>query len=384
MKGLYREMAELLRNKESFALATIFDKTGSAPRTAGAKMVVHGDGSIIGTIGGGRLEADAIRLASESLTLRQTVMQSFDLTHKDVAAMDMICGGKGEVLIDFIDAHDENNRMIYEAALKILERREKAWLITVLDKISGASYLRRQQCIVKSDRTLIGKIDCDPYILEKLIVGPAKISIHAEVIDNQRFMVEPLRPAGTVYIFGAGHLSQRIVPLSENVGFRTVVLDDRVDYANRERFPEPTELMVIESFNKLPSLKIDEDSYLVIVTRGHLYDRIVLEQVLQSNVRYIGMIGSRSKRDQVFKELINQGYEKEELDRVSAPIGTNIGAETPEELAVSIVGELIKVRSERENTVKKERSRSSGNCCRIIVPNTAELKQLPPLGNCKL
>jgi len=369
MKELYFEMAKLLQKKESFAVATIFDKTGSAPRTAGAKMVVRGDGSIVGTIGGGRLEANAIRLAKESLTLKQTVMQSFDLTNKDVAAMDMICGGKGEVLIDFIDVHDENNRMIYESALKILERKEKAWLITVLDNIPGASYLRRQQCIVKPDKTLIGKIDCDPYILEKLLAGPAKISIHAEVIDNQRFLVEPLRSAGTVYIFGAGHVSQRIAPLSENVGFRTVVLDDRADFANRERFPEPTEIRVIDSFNKLPNLGIDEDSYLVIVTRGHLYDKIVLEQVLRSNARYIGMIGSRSKRDQVFNKLLSQGYKKEEIDRVYAPIGTNIGAETPEELAVSIVGELIKVRSEGESGNQKQKSSESGTCCKILNPD---------------
>jgi xanthine dehydrogenase accessory factor len=370
MKGLYLEITELLQRKESFALATIFDKTGSAPRTAGAKMIVRGDGSIVGTIGGGRLEANAIRLAMESLILKQTVMQSFDLTNKDVAAMDMICGGKGEILIDFIDADDENNRIIYETAFKIQEKREKAWLITVLEDIPGAFYVRRQQCIVKSDRTLIGKIDCDPYILEKLIAGPAKIAIHAEAFDNQRFLVEPLRPAGTVYIFGAGHVSQRIAPLSENVGFRTVVLDDRADYANSERFPEPIEVRVIESFNKLPSLGIDKDSYLVILTRGHLYDKIVLEQVLRSNARYIGMIGSRSKRDQVFNKMLSQGYRKEELDCVYAPIGTSIGAETPEELAVSIVGELIKVRAEGENTNGKQRSSGSGTCCQILSPDT--------------
>ena len=105
------------------------------------------------------------------------------------------------------------------------------------------------------------------------ISGPAKISIHAEVLDKQRFLVEPLRPAGTVYIFGAGHVSQRIAPLSASVGFRTVVFDDRAEYANRERFIEPTEVMVIDSFRKLPELAIDENSYLVIVTRGHLYDK---------------------------------------------------------------------------------------------------------------
>jgi len=152
------------------------------------------------------------------------------------------------------------------------------------------------------------------------------------------------------------------------VGFRTVVLDDRVDYANRERFPEPTEIMRIESFQSLPALAFDENSYLVIVTRGHLYDRIVLEQVLRSGAAYIGMIGSRNKRELVFKEMTAHGYGEEDLARVTAPIGTNIGAETPEELAVSIVGELIQVRAKREQTNRKERGSASGTCCRILSP----------------
>jgi xanthine dehydrogenase accessory factor len=368
-KNLYREMVRLLHNGESFAVATIFDNIGSAPRTNGAKMLVRACGSIAGSIGGGRLEADAIRLALEMLSARQTVIQSFDLTSKDAAGMDMICGGTGEVLIDFVDAADENRRSLYEAVSDVYERGEKAWLVTILDKAPDGTALQRQQCLVKPDRTLIGKIDCDPYILEKMIAGPAKISIHAETLDNQRFLVESLRPAGTVYIFGAGHVSQRIAPLSVSVGFKTVVLDDRLEYANRQRFLEPVELMVIDSFLQLPKLAIDESSYLVIVTRGHLFDRIVLEQLLRSNAAYIGMIGSRSKRDKLFEALVKQGYGKDELARVNAPIGTSIGAETPEELAVSIVGELIKVRAERESA-PKTRSSASSTCCRILPPNT--------------
>ncbi|NMM62481.1 XdhC family protein [Clostridium sp. P21] len=363
MKELYKEMMGLLNKEESFVLATIFDRTGSAPRTAGAKMIVHKDGSIIGTIGGGRLEANAIKFAVQAFESKETSMKPFDLTSEDVDAMDMICGGKGEVLIDFIDANNENNKVVYEAARKIQKNREKAWFITVLDNGSDEHGVRKQQCIVKPDKTLIGDIDCDPYILEKLIAGPAKISIHAEVIDNQRFLVEPLRPSGTVYIFGAGHVSQRIAPLCETVGFKTVVLDDREDYANRKRFAEPTELMVIDSFNKLPDLHINEDSYLVIVSRGHLYDKIVLEQVLRSDARYIGMIGSRSKRDKIYNALLSEGYTEEEIKHVYSPIGTSICAETPEEIAVSIVGELIKVRAQGEGTKKK--NSDSGDCCHM-------------------
>ena len=218
------------------------------------------------------------------------------------------------------------------------------------------------------DRTIVGDIVCDPYLLEKLIAGPAKITLHSEAFDEHRFLVEPLRHGGTVYLFGAGHVSQKIAPLSESVGFKTVVLDDRADYANRERFPEPVEIRVIDSFKTLPELDIDEDSYLVIVSRGHLYDKDILEQVVRSDAAYIGMIGSRSKRDLLYAELVRHGVEREELERVHAPIGVNIGAETPEELAVSIVGELIEVRAATYADKGDDTTGDSGPCCRIQAP----------------
>ena len=173
------------------------------------------------------------------------------------------------------------------------------------------------------------------------------MSIHSEVIDNRRYLIEPLRNSGTVYIFGAGHVSQQIAPLSETVGFKTVVLDDRAEYANHERFPSSSEIILLESFDRLPELAIDEDGYIVIVTRGHLHDKTILAWALKTKAGYIGMIGSRRKRDKIFEVLAGEGFGKQDIDRVFSPIGTDIGAETPEELAVSIVGELIKVRAEK-------------------------------------
>ena len=189
MKRLYREMVRLLEQGESLAVATIFDKVGSAPRSAGAKMIVRTDGSIVGTIGGGRLEADAMRLAREALLARRSLVHKFDLTGKDVAAMDMICGGAGEVLIAFVDANDPNNRIVCAAAADVLERGAKAWLITMLSERPNGGGLATQQCLVDADKTLTGQVDCDPYLLEKLVAGPAKISIHAEAFDGQRFLV---------------------------------------------------------------------------------------------------------------------------------------------------------------------------------------------------
>ncbi len=344
-----------MHQNESFAVATILDKSGSAPRSEGAKMVVRADGSIIGSVGGGRLEAEAIELARQAIRARKTLVQSFNLTSKDAAGSDMICGGVGETLIDFIDAGDENNLKIYAEAADILASGRKGWLITILGLPTEAAETSRQQCLVKADRNLIGNITCDPYLLEKLVTGPAKITLHSEIFNDQRFLMEPLRAGGTVYLFGAGHVSQKIAPLSESVGFKTVVIDDRADYASRERFPEPVETRVIDSFKHLPRFEFDEDSYLVIITRGHLYDRHVLEQVLRSPVAYIGMIGSRTKRDLLYKEMEEHGFEKEELACVFCPIGTDIGAETPEELAISIVGELVKARSEKTASRNKDK-----------------------------
>jgi xanthine dehydrogenase accessory factor len=365
MKKLYDAALDLLGKKESFEMVTIFDSSGSAPRSKGAKMIVRKDGSIVGTVGGGRLEADAITTAKEAMAAQRSVIQAFDLTSKNAAGSDMICGGSGQVLIDFIDARDENNLKVYGEAARLVEHREKGWLVTVLGETGEAGDVTRQQCLVKPNGDMIGNLSIDPYLLEKLIAGPAKIAVHSEVFDEYRFLVEPLQFGGSLYLFGAGHVSRAIAPLSESVGFKTTVIDDRASYANRERFPEAAEVMVIGSFEKMPELPIDEDSYLVIITRGHLHDKHVLEQVLRSKAAYIGMIGSRTKRDLIYKEAMDHGFTGEELKRVFSPIGTDIGAETPEELAISIVGELVKVRSEKYGPKKKAKNDGAAPCCRI-------------------
>ena len=344
MKIIFREMAGLLQNGESFVVATVFDQSGSAPRTSGAKMLVRTDGTISGSIGGGRLEADAIQAARKVLLSGQPLIWSFQLTGEDAASMDMICGGEGKVLLDFIDGTDETNRIIYEEATAILETKGKGWLITTMGKGQNFDVHR---CLIKRDGTLVGRFDGEPQLLSKLTSGTASMSIHSEIIDNWQCLIEPLRNSGTVYIFGAGHVSQQIVPLSETVGFKTVVLDDRAEYANGKRFPSSSKIILLESFDHLPELAIDEDGYIVIVTRGHLHDKTILTQALKTKAGYIGMIGSRRKRDKIFEVLACEGFGKQDFERVYSPIGTDIGAETPEELAVSIVGELIKVRAEK-------------------------------------
>jgi xanthine dehydrogenase accessory factor len=159
--------------------------------------------------------------------------------------------------------------------------------------------------------------------------------------------VEPIVPAPRVYIFGGGHISLFVSKISSMAGFQVVVIDERPQFANKERFPDADEVIAEDFEMVLPKLKVNQSSYLVIVTRGHTYDQEVLDWALGQQVRYIGMIGSRMKVRTVYDNLKEKGIKPEQLERVHAPIGLDLGALTPEEIAVSIVAEMIKVRREK-------------------------------------
>ncbi len=165
-------------------------------------------------------------------------------------------------------------------------------------------------------------------------------------IDRDKFLVDVLESRASLFIFGAGHVGKEVSALAVNVGFHSVVLDDRSDFANAERFPGPAEVIVLRSLNDCMSeVSINKDSYIVTATRAHAHDKTVLAQALRTEAGYIGMIGSKRKRDAVYKALLNEGFTERDLERVHCPIGIDIDTETPEEIAVSIVGELIDERA---------------------------------------
>jgi xanthine dehydrogenase accessory factor len=156
--------------------------------------------------------------------------------------------------------------------------------------------------------------------------------------------IEPVVPSPHAFIFGGGHVSQYLARMSNLVGFQITVVDDRPQFANPERFPDVQEVIAEEFALALPRLKVNKSSYLVIVTRGHAYDQEVLEWAVTTDARYIGMIGSKKKIQMVYGNLEARGISPEKIKRVHAPIGLSIGAVTPEEIAVSIVAEMIQER----------------------------------------
>jgi xanthine dehydrogenase accessory factor len=153
----------------------------------------------------------------------------------------------------------------------------------------------------------------------------------------------PARPE--LYCFGGGHVSYFVAKFAAEAGFRVTILDDRAQYANQKRFPEADKTKVIDFTQALVNLSLTEKDFVVILTRGHQYDEEVLEQAVQTPVRYLGMIGSKRKVQKTFERLIERGIPKERLEKIYAPLGLAIGAVTPQEIGISIVSELIKVKN---------------------------------------
>jgi xanthine dehydrogenase accessory factor len=164
--------------------------------------------------------------------------------------------------------------------------------------------------------------------------------------------IEPILSEPTLFIFGAGHISLSISKIAKIVGFKVIVVDDRAEFANVERFPDADQLFAENFSEAFSKLKVNRSSYIVIVTRGHKFDKKVLEWAIKSEACYLGMIGSKKKNDTIFSNLQSKGVSKKLLESVHAPIGLDIHAETPEEIAVSIMAEIINVRRKSEHTLK--------------------------------
>lgn len=167
--------------------------------------------------------------------------------------------------------------------------------------------------------------------------------------------VEPVLPVPVLYLFGAGHVALNTYHVARRAGFDVVVVDDRETYACRERFPEAREIFAEDFEQELTRLEPNESSYMVIVTRGHRDDMRVLRWAVTTRARYIGMIGSRRKVIEIYKELTKEGIAPELFERVKAPVGIEIGAITPEEIAISIVAELIATRRKADVSALQKR-----------------------------
>lgn len=342
MIRLLEDIGALLERGEAVILVAILGQSGSTPRGGDALMIVRRSGAILGTIGGGAVEALAMREAAELFVAPEWLrVRGYNLRDIDAASTGMICGGELQVALAKASPRDAST---FSGALAAL----KAGKLCALAAWASAPEAQGScWSLITAGRLPEG--EQAPLALEQLATEAARAGEpRLAQTPGLAALALPLADTGQAVIVGAGHVALHVAALASLAGFRTLVLDDRPEFANRERFPQAESVLVIESFEDcFKDVPAHPESYYVILTRGHAYDRQVLAQALRRPAAYVGMIGSRRKRDATYAALRAEGFEQAALDAVHCPIGLNIGAETPEELGLCIAAELVQARAAR-------------------------------------
>ena len=322
-----------LKNGESVVLCGIVRSVGSAPRTSGARMLIRNDGTQVGTVGGGAAEGACLDKAKELFENESTFAElHFDLTSTTAADEGMVCGGAVSVLLVKVGPETLE---LYQQLYDDLQNDLQPLLITRLPA-KGVSAGIQTLCSARAS-------EIDPTFREELVRKTRRVPFLI-IHDDQEYFVEPLTREGTLYLVGAGHVAFATSKLAAIVGFNIVVMDDRADFANPERYPDAKEVIVLDDFSDCIS-NLKNDDYVVIVTRGHMHDRDVLAQALKTKAKYIGMIGSIKKQKAVYDSLRVEGLTDSDFARVYNPIGLSIGADTPEEIGLSIVAQMVQIRA---------------------------------------
>jgi xanthine dehydrogenase accessory factor len=344
MSNIFIDISDLLSKGRPVALCRIIQQTGSAPRATGVNCLVLDDGSLRGTIGGGRLEYEVTTKASSNFATGKAFLQHFELTGEEVAQTEkMICGGVVDVYTEYFSPDNKAVCLLFSRISAKLREGKRGVLITLVEE--GQDGHTGCHAFLGEDGDIIGAISGlaldEEERRRRLEMASAAL---IDVTGAGRLFVEPVTPDNILYLFGAGHISTCLAPLAKMIGFTVVVIDDREEFCNRERFPQADKLLVVPFSEVFDRIAISPISYLAILTRGHIFDHTVLRAALRYSPAYIGMIGSRRKIDMLYHALLEEGVSQTSLQKVYAPIGLPIGAESPEEIAICIAAELIKIR----------------------------------------
>ena len=325
MKKILNTMLAAMERGEGVMLCSVLTADGSAPRGAGAHMAVLLDGTALGTVGGGAVERQSVAFAQELLQEKKDALRTFALHPEAANTTGMICGGDVTVCFQYCSPSDAARIDTLRAWRDALGSGRNVWLRLDLDgeKVRELRILTADDLRHGADSFFTAK----PYW-------------------DGRTYVEPIVRAGRVYLFGAGHVGRALVPVLRYVGFEVTVFDERAHLATPESFPDAREIIVGDFRHIFEKVSLTADDYAVIMTPGHQADYEILEQVLKTDATYIGCIGSRKKVALTREKLAAAGFSHRDIDRIHAPIGLAILAETPEEIAVSIAAEMIRHRAE--------------------------------------
>jgi xanthine dehydrogenase accessory factor len=274
-------------------------------------------------------------------------LSRFTLTEEQAGEGGLNCGGSLRIFTEPVAGQE-----IFAALLRARQERSACALVSVLEE-SAAAVPKLLVVPGQAPQGTLGSAALDQWAAAQAIALIARGKNENAVLEVEaglagragaELFIEPYLPVPVLYIFGGGHVGGQVCRLAAHVGFRVVMVDDRPQFANPRRHPEAAQWVVAPMDQVFAQLPIDDQSYIIAATRGHQHDEAVVEQAIRTPARYVGMLGSERKKLLMWQRLEARGGERARLEQVYAPVGLNIGADTPEEIAVSVVAELVRVR----------------------------------------
>lgn len=348
MREVFREAVSELEKGRRVVVATVVRTKGSTPQKPGAKLLVRHDGSGVGTLGGGCVEGD-IWFAAKELMKRggPSEYRDYELNEELAAEDGLVCGGTMYFLIDPV--YQPGDYLDVAREIDGAYRGEGAVAVaSVVKPAEGQPAPIGARLLVRENGSMEGTLgsealdrDASRKARDLMVLGKNDYVV-AE--NGAEYFVEAYTTPPQMVLCGGGHVSKAIAPLAKTVGFRVFVTDDREEFANAERFPEADRLVVAAPEDALPQLPINQNTFIIVATRGHRYDNVALDVAARTPAKYVGLMGSRRKTILIYEDLLRDGMPIERVREIRSPIGLDVRARTPEEIAVSIIAEVLMFR----------------------------------------
>ena len=350
MRVVFAEAIRLLERQEPFVLATVVATSGSCPQRPGAKILVRQDGSLVGTVGGGCVEGDVWYLAKELLRNHgnQPLYREYVLNEAMMMRDGLICGGTMYLFIEpVLPGTDGQLAAMAREICQTYDGGTQVALASVTKPGLNAVRLGAK-LLIRQDRTTCGTLGSE--VLETMAIAALdrltqeQGTCYLKAPDGSELFVENFSKTPLLILLGGGHIGKALAQIGLLLGFCVYVVDERPEFASRERFPEAAAAVVDDFANWPAKIPLSDNTFVVVATRGHKFDDIALETALRIKPRYVGLLGSRRKSAMIYQSLHQKGFSIEEIRQVHTPVGLNIGAISPEEIAVSIMAEIVMCR----------------------------------------
>ncbi len=368
LQEILKRISEFTENEKAI-LATVVDVKGSGYRRAGARMLIDADGYSIGTVSGGCLEADVLTRAKRVLQTGEPTVITYDTTQDEnsVFGLGMGCRGIVRVLLEAVTKES----IIFKSFAFAIENREREVIATLIAgennvNIGGRIFFKRSEQFdfvnLPNSFESLAKLKADCL---KLLDDERKSTIETYETDEgaAEFFIERIEPPLNLLLFGAGFDALPVVRFAKELGWRAIVIDHRAAFANRERLPKADEIIVQRAEDLPANLFTDENTVAVVMTHNYERDREILYRLLNSSCRYIGALGPKKRTENLIQQLRDEGrfFNENKLNQIHAPIGLNIGAETPEEIALATIAEIKTTLANRDGGFLRERNKPIHN-----------------------